>query len=303
MMEPSIRRVLCAVDVTRPALGALRRGLQIAERFRATCDAVYARDPLPQLRLATLLPSMDELVSRLDAEERLGTLLRAEGGETASRYSIDGMPSATILARSAVTNADLIVLGWKPSGEQDPAKSSVAHLIASRATCAVLTVSGEPHADTIRRIAVPVDFSTATRPALSWAATFARHFRAQVHLVHVFKPRALRPDTVSAAQAAFKLRAAVASLQEAGICASGEVLDSVAGASHAILDHCRDQDFEFMIMGAHRDVADDDEGQGVVARVRRDAGLPVLSVRPPGPPVRFASLGKSARGIRYAGAA
>jgi nucleotide-binding universal stress UspA family protein len=304
MTEPSIRRVLCAVDVTRPALGALRHGLEIARHFRATCDAIYARDPLPQLSLATLLPRVDQLVSRLDAEERLGNLLLAEGGERASRHSIDGRPSATILARSVVTNADLVVLGWNRSEAPESNRPGVARLVASRATCAVLTVCGELPGATIRRIAVPIDFSPVTRSTLSWSVAFARHFEAHVFLIHVLPAGFPKPNRMNMAQAARRLQAAVMSLEEAGIPATGALLYSHAGTAGAILDYCHGEDFELLILGAHRTLPEEEEEvEGVVAKVRRDAGFPVLSLRPRGPRVEFSKGNGAERGNRGVGAA
>ena len=305
MTLSSIRHVLCAVDVTRPALGALRSGLRIAQRFQATCDAVYARDPSP-LRLATLLPDLNELVSHVEAEARLISLLQAEGGAHAWGHSIDGRPSSTILAHSGLTRADLIVLGWNHrDARASVAPPSVARRVASQANCSVLTMCGEHSGAGIRSIVTPIDFSNGTAAALRWFAAFARRFDASVHLLNVSLRSPKHPGAMRA-DAAGALFEAVARLSRAGIAASGEVLVAGSDASQAILERCGTA-FDLLIMGAHRSVPEEREAGGVLAQVRDQGRLPVLSVRPSGAQPVFATPsrfeGFSSEGDRYVGTA
>src|SRR5262245_51737352 len=51
----------------------------------------------------------------------------------------------------------------------------------------------------IRKILVPVDFSDASRKALRQAVELAKHFGAQVELLHVWEPpRYISPDMMLA---------------------------------------------------------------------------------------------------------
>lgn len=301
--EPSIRRVLCAVDVARPALGALRRGIQIAQRFEASCEAMYARDPRPQLRLATLTPSIDVFVSHFDAEERLGRLLDGEGGEAAARHSIEGPASSTILARSALTNTDLIVLGWNPDEEDERRRPGPARIVASRAGCGVLTVAGEPRGSDIRTIAVPLDFSSVTETALSWALAFARQFGAGVHLMHILERGTAATAKTSLQRAASSVQAAVARLEHFGIPTTGEIVRSEAGTARTIVERSSARAVDLLILGAHRVLAGHAEVEGTVATVRRDVGVPVLSVRTGGLRVERLTRGGAEKGGRNVGAA
>jgi nucleotide-binding universal stress UspA family protein len=301
--EPSIRRVLCAVDVARPALGALRRGIQIAQRFEASCEAMYARDPRPQLRLATLTPCIDVFVSHFDAEERLGRLLDGEGGATAARHSIEGLPSSTILARSALTNTDLIVLGWNPDEEDERRRPGPARIVASRAGCSVLTVAGESRGSDIRTIVVPLDFSSVTETVLSWALAFARQFGAGVHLMHILERLAVTTAKKSLQRAATSVQAAVARLEHFGIPTTGEIVRSDVGTARTIVERSSARGVDLLILGAHRVLPGHAGVEGTVAAVRRDVGIPVLSVRTSGFRVERLTRGGVERGGRDVGAA
>jgi nucleotide-binding universal stress UspA family protein len=51
------------------------------------------------------------------------------------------------------------------------------------------TVKPEPRDVHIGKILVPIDFSQSSQQALDFADAFAKHFGAELHLVHVFAPR------------------------------------------------------------------------------------------------------------------
>lgn len=54
----------------------------------------------------------------------------------------------------------------------------------------------------IRRILVPIDFSIPSRKSLEYAAPFAKHFGAEIVLVHVVEP-SIYPADFSATQVGF----------------------------------------------------------------------------------------------------
>lgn len=86
--------------------------------------------------------------------------------------------------------ADYLVLGQTGKGAfARMTLGSTSHSIAQNAPCKVLLAHREfPTFVDIERIFVGVDFDETSRRALAEAADLARHFDAEIHVIHAFNP-------------------------------------------------------------------------------------------------------------------
>ena len=112
----------------------------------------------------------------------------------------------------------------------------------------------------IKSVLVPLDFSPAATKALTYAAAFARHFKARLTLVHVIEPVAT-PDFVAAfplhreddqLKAAAKVKIA-AVLKQAGIPPAlvEQVIVRFGRSFHEIADVARLRKVDLIIIATH----------------------------------------------------
>ncbi|HHH30424.1 MAG TPA: universal stress protein [Polyangiaceae bacterium] len=149
----------------------------------------------------------------------------------------------------------------------------------------------------LKRILVPVDFSTCSREALRQAIELAASFDAEVHAVHVWEPSPyVSPDSLvwlNGEQKSFwdhmrlqlieQLRAAV----DEAVSASGSkpaviATKVVSGyTSETILSTVRDEGFDMVVMGTHGRTGLTHVLLGSVAeRIVRLASCPVMTIKP-----------------------
>jgi nucleotide-binding universal stress UspA family protein/mono/diheme cytochrome c family protein len=143
----------------------------------------------------------------------------------------------------------------------------------------------------IKRILVPLDFSTSSRRALDYAAGAARKFNASLHLVHVCEVPSMMTASMDAYAIAYtdwnqrlgeeaeRELAKIAASQQ-GLPVTTEVLfGSPAGA---IVEAADTNNADLIVMGTHGHGAVMHLMMGNVAeRVVRTAACPVLTVREP----------------------
>lgn len=122
---------------------------------------------------------------------------------------------------------------------------------------------------TVRRILFPTDYSDASRAAGRVAAELARHFKAQLHIVHVVPP-VTDPGTSDAmADAMAELGAGVEAV-------SAVVLGRVAPE---IVSYATRHDVDIIVMGTRGRTSVSRTVLGsVAAAVVRRASCPVLTV-------------------------
>jgi nucleotide-binding universal stress UspA family protein len=146
-----------------------------------------------------------------------------------------------------------------------------------------------------RRILVPLDGSALAEAALPHAATLATHFQSSLTLLQVATPAAVASSTLAApgADAALALEAIEASEQAAkeylaaiaqqpelrGIAVQMEVVEGIP--AREIVRRAKAGDVDMIVMSTHGRSGIERLVFGSVAdQVLREAGLPILLIRP-----------------------
>jgi nucleotide-binding universal stress UspA family protein len=146
---------------------------------------------------------------------------------------------------------------------------------------------------TFRKILVPVDFSEAAGTAVEYAQELARHFKAELHLLHV------REDSTLVAGWPMHAAGAVQEMGEEAAPLHGQLdrlippdkRSELSVAAHvvigqsagvAIARYALDGDFDLIVMGTHGRSALAHALMGSVAeKVVQSASCPVLTIRHP----------------------
>lgn len=299
-----VHRILCPTELERPAYTPLRYAFFVAERFHASLDVIHARSsPMkaPRMRFAYSESRIAQLITDQSVRKRLDDVVRAiitAVPGRAAAHIVDGQPLAAVLGSVRRFESDLIVVGSRVDAK--PRRLLVANFaeqVAYTVACAVLSVP-EGNSDCalrVRRILVPVDFSSSTAAAIDGAAVFARRFDAPVELLHVRGSSASHAedeisdshaeDEISRLPRLGRAKAQLEELQDqlrtAGVAVACATL--VDGAPfERILERIRVNECDLVVMST--DSCRKTVGvicPGVLASVRRCAPVPVLSLRGP----------------------
>jgi universal stress protein A len=146
----------------------------------------------------------------------------------------------------------------------------------------------------LHRILVPTDFSKHSHNALTYAASFAEKFGAEIHLLHVVQDFAVFfPDPIAAGAPGFPpadhLTAAVRAALDRTVREHKQLQHLRVHAEaregtpyHEIVAYARENDIDLIIMGTHGRTGLAHLLLGSVAeKVIRRAPCPVLTVRDP----------------------
>jgi nucleotide-binding universal stress UspA family protein len=288
---PRIERVLCALDVEHPILGAVSLAGLIATRFGVPLEVLHVEKNTGSRRFQLNANRVAELMASHNAGQRLEQLVEGRGGPDATTRLASGGTIASILGRTAVSGNELIVLGARQRSDLGwQFRDDIARQVSALAHCATLTVHDRDGADRIERILVPVDFGPVTARALAWATLFARRFGAQVHVLHVVSRerqtqrtvdrsrKIVRPSSVPSDVGA-RVDELVEELTRSGVQATSDV--AIAGGVVKGITDCSDRrEFDLLVLG----LSGPPRGasrltRGVLATLRNRLAVPVLSVR------------------------
>jgi len=289
---PNIERVLCAIDVEHPIVGAVSLASLIATRFGVPLEVLYVEPGGSSGPFQSRANHLAELMASHNLGQRLDELVAGRGdpASTTTRL-ISGSPVASILERSAVSDNDLIVLGARQRSDLGwQFRDDIARQVSALARCATLTVHDRDQADRIERILVPVDFGPVTDSAVAWSRLFAQRFAAEVHILNVVSREqqtnrsvdssgkvthsSSAPPHVSARSAAL-----AAGLVSAGVRATSDVVIS-GSVVNGIIDYNDRGEFDLLILG----LTGSPRGaarltRGLAATLRNRMSIPVLSIR------------------------
>jgi len=198
-----IRKVLFPTDFSSCSQQALMHAVRVARDYQAELHVLHAivlyeEDPHDP---AHHLPDPERIRAILEelAEKRMGSLVGDKDIpdlvlKLVQRRDISAAPP--ILEYAEEEEVDLIVMGTHGRrGVRKWLMGSVTNEVVRFADCPVLTVRGEGEpvpVETIRKILVPVDFSTHGEEALRVACALASRHGAEMDLVHVV-PDGLHP--------------------------------------------------------------------------------------------------------------
>jgi nucleotide-binding universal stress UspA family protein len=289
---PTIERVLCALDVEHPIVGAVSFASLIAERFGVPLEVLHVEAGRSSGPFQSRANRVAELMASHNTGQRLDQLVTGHGDpeSTTTRLS-SGNPVTSILERSAVSDNDLIVLGARRRSDLGwQFRDDIARQVSALAPCATLTVHDRDQADRIQRILVPVDFGPVTDSAVAWALLFAQRFEAEVHILHVVshERRTERSDGPSgnvtrspSAPPHVSARSATltAGLVGAGVRATSDVVIS-SGVVDGITHYDARGEFDLLVLG----LTGPPRGaarltRGLAATLRNRMSIPLLSIR------------------------
>lgn len=194
------RSILCPVDFSAHAAGALRRAADLAHRSGGRLAVLFVNDPLLAAAAAAVYHRRAEMLQRTQAElERFVTRALTGGSlpqdAVVCRVAI-GDPADEILRAASSHACDLIVMGTQGLDGADKwfMGSTVEHVLR-RATVPVLALpKGRGRtAAPFGRVVAPVDLGRGWTRDVSAAASLARWLETELTLVHVIPPTPLVP--------------------------------------------------------------------------------------------------------------
>ena len=289
---PTIERVLCALDVEHPIVGAVSLAGMIATRFGAALEVLHVEPSAGSGPLQTNANRVVELMASHNAGQRLEQLVQGRGDPTSmTTRLISGSPVASILERAGVSGNELIVLGARKRSDLGwQFRDDIARQVSAMADCATLTVQDRDAPDRIERILVPIDLGSSTACALAWAVAFAQRFEAEVHVLHVVSPErqsarsvdrsrnVVRSSSVPSEVGA-RMTELAEELKRAGVRATSGV--AIAGGVVNGITQCNDRgEFDLLVLG----LSGPPRGasrltRGIASTLRNRMSIPVLSVR------------------------
>lgn len=298
---PTYSHILCPVDFSAVSRRALRHASALALRSGARLRVAHVLLPMPAVSRSARGDDGLIAATRRAVEAELVQLLapvRAAGVEVTS-VLLDGYVVQRLVDEAESADVDLIVTGTHGrSGVDRILLGSVTEKLLRKAPCAVLTVPAGVEADDDEAVAFdtilcPVDFSTATTPALRAAASLAGDTSGQLVLLHVLEGPAERewPEPYRPALAAAReenSRAAIERLEalvpeSLGRTGRARVMVESGRPASVIVDAAASHQADLIVMGTH--------GGNVLTRaylgttadgVIRRASCPVLTVPPDG---------------------
>lgn len=289
---PSIERVLCALDVEHPIVGALSLAGLIATRFGVSLEVLHVEASRSSGPFQGRAGRVAELMALHNVGQRLDRLVSGQGeSESTTTRLAAGSPVTGILERTTVSGNELIVLGARQRSDLGwQFRDDIARQVSALAQCATLTVHDRDRADKIERILVPIDFDRVTESAVAWAQLFAQRFKAEVHLLHVASREQrsgrhvegssrVTPSSPVPAHASARGAELAAGLVSAGIRATSEVVIA-RSIVHGITDYDARGEFDLLVLG----LAGPPRGaprltRGLAATLRNRLSIPLLSIR------------------------
>jgi nucleotide-binding universal stress UspA family protein len=198
MNRPSIRNILVPIDFSKMSIDVIKTAERLARRFAATIHLAHVRQfgyagfappaaPLVPFSLMAFEQDRDKNIL-----QQLNVLAHKNTISSATCHVLGGGPAFDEICRLAQRiPADLIVMPTHGrTGLKHVFLGSTAERIVRHAPCPVLVTRGSAHQSQsgsrlgIRRILVPIDFSSRSREGLQYAIGLANEVGAKITLLH-----------------------------------------------------------------------------------------------------------------------
>ena len=291
-----IKRVLFATDFSACADRAMGYALALAGAWKAELSVMTVLELYPGMDpdYAVNKKYLDHL--RGEATRRFETVqsrAKSAGQVITTRVEV-GIPSQAVKTVADTTGADLLVVGTHGrTGLDHVLIGSTAERVVRTAPCPVLAVKAEKDGASdaltasIKRIVVPIDFSSCSLDALEYATQFAKPFGAGITILHVLEPVAYGLDfTLSHARESKQQREYLEkrlTVLSACLTARGIRCDTILKPglpADSIASYATQQGYDLMIMGTHGRRGISHVLMGSIAdAMLRHAPCPVLTVR------------------------
>ena len=199
-----LKRILVPLDFSSASLQALQYTIRLAEKFRAAIHLVHIQ---PADELTAISKAGHLMLNCADAialmQDRLGEIQRRHDVQfwPDNCHVLSGRPFEEVCKLASEIEADLIVLPTRGySGLKHVVLGSTAERIVRFAPCPVLVLRGARYQKAmldeaageagfkLRKILVPVDFSSCSLAGARYAARLARSTGASVRFLHVVFP-------------------------------------------------------------------------------------------------------------------
>jgi len=312
MKTLNIQNIIVPIDFSKMSVQAIQIAKQLARRFSASIHLAHVRQSNYTADFVAPAFMTYEQVGEQTALKELEGVGSECGVSSASCHVLGGAPPFDEICRLARTvPADLVVMPTHGrTGLKHVFLGSTAERIVQHSSCPVLVTRGSAFQANsgsrfgIKKILVPVDFSSCSREGLRYAIAFANEFGAKVILVHatylgyVYSSEGTAiydiPGLQKAAQktAERKMRELVRSVNFGPV-----KFETAFTDGSPVTDICafvKDHDVDLIITSTHGFTGFTHVLIGSIAeQVVRHATCSVLVV-PSHPQVRSANLGKSA---------
>jgi nucleotide-binding universal stress UspA family protein len=300
MSAPGI--VLCPVDFSEHARGALRLASALAARRRWRVTIVAVNDPL-LVQAAAYAGGTDSLARETESDLRAFVTETFQGGGPVPDIALEvrtGKPAPEILAAARDADARLIVMSTQGlSGFRKAFFGATTERVLRETTAPVLVVpahetgavSVDDQLARVRRIVVPVDFTDATQAQVATAAAVATELHATLVLAHVIEPFAIPAAWRNRLRSVDSERRARANeaLDELTRTISGavrcETVRLYGDPAEEIAKLAKDRDAGLIVMGLHSSRMLGPRMGSVTYRVLCLVSVPVLAL-PPDRPAR-----------------
>lgn len=300
-----ISRILCPVDFSDASRRALDYAVVLARWYESQVTVLHVAAITPLAPIApypgTMPPDLVGLTEaarqQLQADlERFVQAERAAGVPIEAKIA-EGDAAREILRAAEALPADLIVMGTHGrSGFDRWLLGSVTEKVIRKTTAPMLTVpphmpDAVPVGPGFKRILCPIDFSPASKTALTYATSLAQEADAHLMLIHVLE---LPPETSYGAppfdaeaytrtyeeESKHRLRALVP--DEVRTYCTVEEMAVTGKPYQEILRVAKEQAVELIVLGVHgRGAADRLLFGSTTQHVVRQATCPVMTLRQP----------------------
>lgn len=191
-----VRRILVTTDFSRASLHAISCALAVSRHFKAEVHLVHVVDTTQHasksVRLSLISPAelSRPLIKRLQAV----AVKYGAAGKIHVMKLREGRAYKEICAAARQLRADLIVIATHGyTGFKHVFLGSTAERVVQHSPCPVLIVGRdgsrfEQGKIRLRKILVPIDFSSCSQVAFDCAVALDREFHAELRLVHVIDP-------------------------------------------------------------------------------------------------------------------
>jgi nucleotide-binding universal stress UspA family protein len=280
-----IKRILCPIDLSPYSVSAVRYAMALSRVHDAELILLHCSDAL-------------------DAEQEVKDLVAEHAGPADARWRLLIAPpddvGEEIMAHAQEANADLIVMRSRRRPHRAALLGSTAESVCRSAPCPVLVMHNDEREFVtenlkvdLQRVLVAYDFSDYSELALKYGLSVAQEHQAELHLLHVLPPGAVREPEIAwyptkgestYHNAARRLQRVVPT--EVHLWCDVKTAVSEGHPYREILNYAERFDIDLISVGAHG------AGFGMralfgsnVDRVLRQAPCPVLVARPLRPSV------------------
>ncbi len=175
-METTFSKILIGFDQSASSDIALRKGLELAEKFNAEVHVVYVEIP-------------GHSYNWVGVNEYIDTWKKKTGREIHVIHKI-GKAFKEIVNTEKEIGADLILIGSHSAGGFMPFWiGSTAFRVVSSSKCPVITMQESAVDAHFNSLIVPLDSSTESRQKLKHVAVFAQALDATAHILCVSKDK------------------------------------------------------------------------------------------------------------------